>query len=154
MHRPHLYVCMAQFERVFACLLKLYAGIDWSHNSALVQKTHTKPITSLLMMAGYIFVPPPNQEPKNAWIAKKRHAVDNLLRRQAASTSQDSQANCGRALAAFLFSSEEKEQANFSPLGPNAVFISSRATIIDQVASQQPSYTNNDQTAVDSPSAS
>ncbi|PLW33912.1 hypothetical protein PCASD_13883 [Puccinia coronata f. sp. avenae] len=70
-------------------------------------------------MAGYIFVPPPNQEPKNAWIAKKRHAVDNLLRRQAASTSQDSQANCGRALAAFLFSSEEKEQANFSVVKTN-----------------------------------
>jgi hypothetical protein len=61
-----------------------------------------------------IFVPPPDQEPKNAWIAKKRHAVENLLRRQAASTFQDSQANCGQALAAFLFSSEEKEQANSS----------------------------------------
>ncbi|PLW15387.1 hypothetical protein PCANC_20499 [Puccinia coronata f. sp. avenae] len=99
MHRPHLYVCMAQFERVFACLLKLYAGIDWSHNSALVQKTHTKPITSLLMMAGYIFVPPPNQEPKNAWIAKKRHAVDNLLRRQAASTRARNSSSIDRLCA-------------------------------------------------------
>ncbi|PLW48272.1 hypothetical protein PCANC_12901 [Puccinia coronata f. sp. avenae] len=36
MHRPHLYACMAQFKWIFACLLKLYTGIDWSHNSALV----------------------------------------------------------------------------------------------------------------------
>ncbi|PLW45079.1 hypothetical protein PCANC_09534 [Puccinia coronata f. sp. avenae] len=27
---------MVRFERIFACLLKLYAGIDRSHNSALV----------------------------------------------------------------------------------------------------------------------
>ncbi|PLW45910.1 hypothetical protein PCASD_08631 [Puccinia coronata f. sp. avenae] len=47
---------MVRFERIFACLLKLYVGIDWSHNLALVIDSlaaykSKAPITSLLTLS-------------------------------------------------------------------------------------------------------